>query len=453
MNPSIGSPTDDGPPSSRPADPVRRQFLRAAAAGGAAAGLGACASAPVASRASTAPATSIGRVVIVGGGFGGATVARYLRLWEPRVEVTLVDRHARYFSCPMSNLVIGGWRDMADIALGWDGLRAAGVKWVQSEVRAVDPAARTLRLADGRDLAYDRLVLSPGVDFITDGIAGLAEALESGRVLHAWKAGPETAALRAQLQAMPDGGVVALSIPKAPFRCPPGPYERACLVASYLKAQKPRSKLLVMDANPEVQSKKALFEGVFRDHYRDILEYRPDSELIALTGHTATPRAHFEFEELQADVLNVIPPQRGADLLRRAGLLDQADRWAGVHWLTMESTAAPGVHVLGDAVLSAPGMPKSGHLANQQGKLVAAALIQLLQGLPVNPEPLLMNTCYSYATPTLAMHVANVYRYDPTGATFRTVAGAGGLSVAPSELEATYARAWADNIWADTLAG
>jgi sulfite dehydrogenase len=426
--------------------------MQAAAAGVAGLGLGACAGGPGIPDGPAPQGRSIGRVVVVGGGFGGATVARYLRLWDPRVQVTLVDRNARYFSCPMSNLVIGGWREMSEITLGWEGLRALGVQRVQGEVQAADPVARVLRLSDGRSLAYDRLVLSPGVDFITDGIAGLEAALESGRVLHAWKAGPETGALRAQLQAMPDGGVVAISIPKAPYRCPPGPYERACMVASYLKAYKPRAKLLVMDANPEIQSKKSLFEAVFRDQYRGILDYRPNAELTALTGTTATPLARFQFEDVQADVLNVIPPQRGADLLRRMGLLDRAERWVGVNWLSMEATAVPGVHVLGDAVLSAPGMPKSGHLANQQGKLAAAAIIQLLQGLPVHPEPVLMNTCYSYTSPTQAMHVANVFQYDAGAATFKSVPGAGGLSGAPSELEARYAQGWAENIWADSLA-
>ncbi len=434
------------------ADPARRRLFRVAAAGAAGLGLGACASAPRVGDGAAARGPSIGRVVVVGGGFGGATATRYLRQWDPRVEVTLVDRNARYFSCPMSNLVIGGWREMAGITLGWDGLIAAGVRRVQGEVQAVDPAARTLRLADGRSLAWDRLVLSPGVDFITDGIDGLEDALESGRVLHAWKAGPETAALRAQLQSMPDGGVVAISIPRAPYRCPPAPYERACLVASYLKAFKPRSKLLLMDANPEVQSKRALFEAAFRAHYQGVLEYRPNSELTALSGATATPLARFEFEDVRADVLNVIPPQRGADLLGRMGLLDRAGRWVGVNWLSMEATAAPGVHVLGDAVLSAPGMPKSGHLANQQAKLAAAAIIRLLQGLPPNPAPVLANTCYSYATPTQAMHVANAYRYDAAEATFKPVPGAGELSAAASTQDARNAQAWAENIWADSLA-
>jgi sulfite dehydrogenase len=426
--------------------------MQAAAAGAVGLGLTACASGPgAAGRAPAAQGPTIGRVVVVGGGFGGATVARYLRLWDARVEVTLVDRNAHYVSCPVSNLVLGGWRELADITLGWDGLRAVGVRLLQGEVQAVDPAARTVRLADGRNLVYDRLVLSPGVDFITDGIGGLPEALASGRVLHAWKAGPQTAALRAQLQAMPEGGVVAISIPRAPYRCPPGPYERACLVASYLRAHKPRAKLLVMDANPEVQSKKALFETAFREHHRGILEYRPNSVLTALTGTAGTPLARFEFEDVQADVLNVIPPQRGADLLGRMGLLDRAGRWVGVNWLTLEATAAPAVHVLGDAVLSAAGMPKSGHLANQQAKLAAAAILQLLQGLPVDPDPVLMNTCYSHTTPTRAMHVAAVYRYDAAEATFKAVAGAGGVSATDSELEARYARGWAENIWADSL--
>ena len=270
-------------------------------------------------------------------------------------------------------------------------------------------------------------------------------------MVHSWKAGPQTVALRRQLEAMPDGGVVAISIPKVPYRCPPGPYERACTVASYLKLAKPRAKLLVLDANPEIQSKKALFERAFKDHYAGLLEYRPNAELREVDA--AARVAKFDFEDVKADVLNVIPPQRAGDIARQAGLVNVNARWVGVNWLTMEATAAPGVHVLGDATFSAPAMPKSGHMANQHAKVAAAAIIQLLKGEAVNPAPVVMNTCYSFVNATEAMHVASVHQYDAAEKTFKSVPGAGGLSAAAGQAEGRYALAWAENIWHDMLGG
>ncbi len=424
----------------RPIDAGRRRLLATGAALG---GLG------LAGCASTGAGPSIGRVVVVGGGFGGATAARYLRLWGGgQVDVTLVERQASFISCPISNLVVGGHKQMADITLGYDGLKALGVKVVQGEVTAIDTAGRKLRLAGGADLPYDRLILSPGIDFMLEQVGGLAVALDSGRVVHGWKAGPQTVALRKQLVDMADGGVYAISIPKVPYRCPPGPYERACMVASYLKQAKPRSKVLVLDANPEIQSKKALFERAFAQHYKDILEYRPNAELKEVSGQVAK----LEFEDVKADVLNVVPPQRAADLARGAGLVNINSRWVGVNWLTMESTAVPGVHVLGDASFSAPLMPKSGHMANQHAKVAAAAVIQLLKGEAVNATPVVMNTCYSFVTARDVIHVASVHQYDAADKTFKTVPGAGGVSAAANQVEGRYALSWADNIWNDMLA-
>jgi sulfide dehydrogenase [flavocytochrome c] flavoprotein chain len=408
----------------------------------------ALAAAALAGCAGMSSGPSIGRVVVVGGGYGGATAARYLKLWGGNVEVTLVERNADFVSCPISNLVLGGYKQMADITRRYDGLKAVGVKVMQGEVTAIDVAGKKLRLAGGGELPYDRLVLSPGIDFMADQIGGLQPALNSGRVLHSWKAGPQTVALRQQIEAMPDGGVFAMFIPKAPYRCPPGPYERACVVASYLKTAKPKSKVLVLDANPEITSKKGLFEKAFKDHYSGILEYRPNAELKELSGNVAK----LEFEDVKADVLNVIPPQRAGDLARTTGLLNMNNRWVGVNWLTMESTAAPGIHVLGDATFPAPLMPKSGHMANQHAKVAAAAIIQLLKGEAVNATPVVMNTCYSFVTGREAMHVASVHQYDAAEKTFKTVPGSGGVSAAANQIEARYALSWAENIWADSLA-
>ena len=422
-------------------NPSRRRLLAGAAALGGLAGLSGC--------ASTTQGPSIGRVVVVGGGFGGSTAARYLRLWGGNVDVTLVERSPQFISCPISNLVLGGYKQMADITRGYEGLQALGVKVLQGEVVAVDSAGRKVRLADGRELSYDRLILSPGIDFMTEQVGGLATAFERGDATHAWKAGPQTVQLRRQMEAMPDGGVFALSIPKAPYRCPPGPYERACMVASYLKQHKPKSKLLVLDANPEVQSKKALFERAFQQHYAGVLEYRANAELREVSGKLAK----LEFEDVKADVLNIVPPQRAADIAVKAGLVNVNQRWVGVNWLTMESTAAAGVHVLGDALFPGPLMPKSGHMANQHAKVAAAAVIQLLKGEEVNPAPVVMNTCYSFVTAKDVIHVASVHQYDAADKTMKTVPGSGGVSAGANQLEGRYALSWAQNIWDDMLEG
>ena len=397
--------------------------------------------------ASTASGPSIGRVVVVGGGFGGATAARYLKMWGGNIDVTLVERNPNFISCPISNLVLGGHKQMADISRGYGGLKALGVKVVQGDVTAVDTAGKKVRLAGGAELPYDRLIVSPGIDFMFEQVGGLQAAVDSGRIAHSWKAGPQTVALRKQLESMRDGGVFAMSIPKVPYRCPPGPYERACMVASYLKTAKPKSKVLVLDANPEIQSKKALFERAFKQHYDGIIEYRANAELKEVSGLTAK----LEFEDVRADVLNVIPPQRAGDLARSAGLITVNNRWVGVDWLTMESTAVKGVHILGDATFSAPAMPKSGHMANQHAKVAAAAIINLLKGEAVNDTPVVMNTCYSFVTARDVVHVASVHQYDAKDKTFKTVPGSGGVSTAASAQEGLYALSWADNIWNDML--
>ena len=419
--------------------PSRRRLLAGAAA------VGGLALAGCATGGATGP--SIGRVVIVGGGFGGATTARYLRMWGGNVDVTLVERNTSFVSCPISNLVVGGYKQIADVTRGYEGLKALGVKLVQGEVVAVDAAAKKVRLASGAELPYDRLVLSPGVDFMNEQVGGLSASLDSGQAVHSWKAGTQTVALRKQLEAMPDGGVFAMSIPKAPYRCPPGPYERACMVASYFKTAKPKSKVLVLDANPEITSKKGLFERAFAQHYQGLIEYRANAELKEVAGKVAK----FDFEDVKADVLNIIPPQRAGDIARSAGLINVNDRWVGVDWLTMEATAAKGIHVLGDATFSAPAMPKSGHMANQHAKVAAAAIIQLLKGEPVSATPVVMNTCYSFVTAKDVIHVASVHQYDAKDKTFKTVPGSGGVSAAANQLEGRYALSWADNIWDDML--
>ena len=425
----------------------RRQFVQAVGAGTA---LGA--SALVAGCASTGTARGP-KVVVIGGGYGGATAAKYLRMWsEQSIDVTLVEPSPAFVSCPISNLVLGGSKTLADITTPYDNLaRRHGVKVVRDTVVAIDADQRIVRLAGGGQLRYDRVIVSPGVDFMWDTLPGMNRPGAQERVLHSWKAGPQTVALRRQIEAMPDGGVFALSIPLAPYRCPPGPYERACQVAHYFSKVKPRSKVLVLDANDDVTSKGPLFKKAWNDRYRNIVEYRPRHKLVDVDAATGTLKFDFN-DDLQAAVLNVIPDMRAGDIAVKTGLATANKRWCEVDFLTFESKAVKNVHVLGDATLSAPAMPKSAHMANQHGKICAAAVIALLTGKTVNAQPLYNNTCYSFVSDQDVVHVASVHRYDAVQKTMITVPGSGGVSGAASELEGRYAMAWAHNIWADTLA-
>ncbi len=390
------------------------------------------------------------RVVVVGGGFGGATAAKYLRLWAPDIHVTLVERNREFISCPLSNRVLAGQVELIDLTRGYGALAAKyGINVVYEEVVAIDPEKQTVELDSGDLLPYDRLILAPGVDLLLDEIPGLKQPAARERVLHAWKAGPQTMALRRQLEAMQDGGVYAITIPKAPYRCPPGPYERACQVAWYFKTQKPKSKVLILDANDKVQSKEALFTKVWKEWYGDIVEYRPNSTLMDVDAAMLT--AKLEFEDVRAQVLNVIPPQRAAKIAADTGLITANNKWVGVDFLSYESVAKKNIHVLGDAILAAPAMPKSGHMANQHAKVAAAAVSALLQGQAPNPSPVINNTCYSFVSDKQVIHVASVHRYDAEKKTMVVAPGASGVSAGPNEQEGTYAESWGRNIWADML--
>ena len=421
----------------------RRSFLHGAAALGAL-GLVGCATSRVPAKA---------QVVVVGGGYGGATAAKYLRMWSDyRLQVVLVEPNDAFVSCPVSNLVLGGYKTMADITTPYDNLRKRhGVTLVKDRAERIDPAKKTVTLASGATIAYDKLVLSPGIDLMFDGIQGLKAAHDEGRILQAWKAGPETAALRRQLEAMPDGGVYALTIPEAPYRCPPGPYERACQVASYFKAAKPRSKVLVLDANQDVTSKGPLFKKVWAEQFAGIVEYRAQHNAVAVDAKSGVIKFDVQ-DEVKADVLNVLPPMRAGLIAVQTGLANANARWCNVDYLTFQSTAAKDIHVLGDSIQIAPGMPKSGHMANSHAKVAAAAIVAELAGWPVNPAPMLTNTCYSFVDGKNVIHVASVHEYVAAEKTFKTVAGSGGVSTGPSEMEGVYGWNWAQNIWADMLA-
>lgn len=422
----------------------RRSFLQSSAALSLL-GLGACATTSIPSRA---------KVVVVGGGYGGATAAKYVRLLSDyKIDVVLIEPNEAFISCPISNLVLGGSKQMADITTPYSGLaKNHGVTVVKDVAKSIDTAKKTVTLGGGATIAYDKLVVSPGIDLMFGSIEGLQAANASGQILQAWKAGPETVALRKQLEAMPDGGVYALTIPEAPYRCPPGPYERACQVAWYFKNAKPRSKVLILDANPDVTSKGALFKKVWAEQYKGIVEYRGQHKATAVDARSGLIKFDVQ-EDVKANVINALPSMRAGLIAVQTGLNNQANnRWCGVNYQTFESTAAKDVHVLGDSIQIAPAMPKSGHMANSHGKVAAAAIVAQLSGWAVNPAPMLTNTCYSFTDNKNVVHVASVHEYVAAERTFKTVAGSGGLSPAPTELEGVYAMNWAQNIWADSLA-
>ena len=429
-------------------DNTRRQILQTATAGMALGALGACAM-PGAGGGTPAKA----QVVVIGGGYGGATAAKYIRMWSGnKVSVVLVEPNGEFISCPISNLVIGGTRQMSDITVSYASLeKVHGVQRVRDRVTKIDTAARKVTLAGGATIAYDKLVVSPGIDFMYDSLPGLKSDAARETVLHAWKAGPQTVALRRQLEAMPNGGVYALAIPMAPYRCPPGPYERACMVAAYFKREKPRSKVLVFDANDDVTSKGKLFKAAWAQHYKGIIEYRPKHTLTDVD--VAGKRLVFEFEDpAKASVLNVVPPQRAGMIAVESGLATANGRWCEVNFIDFESKVAKDVHVLGDSIQPAPTMPKSGHMANQHAKVCAAAIVAKLSGQPIDDSPLTMNTCYSFVTEKEVVHVASVHAWNAQQNTYLPVQGSGGLSPAPSEAEGLAADNWARNIWADMLA-
>ena len=392
-------------------------------------------------------------ILVIGGGYGGATAAKYLRIFSNNTaRVTLVEPNAAFLSCPLSNLVVGGSRTMADITSSYGSLsKRHGIKVIQDSVVSIDPDKKKAKLASGKILSYDKAVISPGVSLIMSSIEGLAQANKDGVTLQAWKAGSETVMLHKQLAAMRDGGVFAISIPEAPNRCPPGPYERACQVANYLKQYKPKSKVLILDANEDVTSKGALFKKVWAEQYSGLIEYRPRNNVVAVDAQTKTLKIEVE-DDVRADVLNVLPAMSAGAIAVNTGLANSNGRWVNVNFLNFESTAHKDIHVLGDSIQVAPAMPKSGHMANQHAKVAAAAIVAGLSDWEINPAPVLTNTCYSFVNEKQTIHVASVHQYDAAEKTFKAVPGAGGLSPAPSTLEGVYAWGWAHNIWADSLA-
>lgn len=408
--------------------------------------LGLAASASLLARPSFGQASA--RILVVGGGFAGATCAREIKRAIPNASITLVEPSAAYTACPFSNAVIAGMRDLGAQQFSYEAVKAEGVALVAQAATGVDPQARLVTLADGTRLAYDRLVLAPGIDLRLDALPGYGEAAIEA-MPHAWKAGDQTLLLRRQLEAMEDGGLVVISSPANPFRCPPGPYERASLIAHYLKTRKPRSKLLILDAK-DVFSKQRLFQAAWRELYPGLIEWVPLSGGGKVTGvEPATRTFVTEFGRHQASVANVIPPQRAARIAEAAGVADRTG-WCPIDPTTFESRLQPSIHVIGDAAI-AGGMPKSAFSANAQAKVCAAAVVSLLAGKTPG-EPKLVNTCYSLVAPDYGISIAGVYR--PSNGLLTDIEGAGGVSPADAPpsfraLEASYAEAWFQTITAE----
>jgi len=387
------------------------------------------------------------RVVIIGGGFAGATAAKYIKMWSHNIDVILIERNAYFISCPQSNLVLGGNRTLQQLTRDYHQLTAKyDVELVQAEVIAIDGDSKKVKLYDGAEINYDRLIIAPGIDFIYDQLPMLASAEAQQKVPHAWKAGPQTVNLYNQIIAMKPGGRVVMTVPATPFRCPPGPYERACQIAYFLKNHNPTAKVLILDANGDVASKKALFKSSWQQYYPGLIEYLPSS--IIEHVDLKTRQVESEFDSFSADVLNVIPPQKAGKVAELAGVINIDNRWCEVDFLTYESKVRDHIHVIGDAIHAK--LPKSGHMANAQAKVCAAAIVALLNEQQPEQEPLLNNTCYSFIDNNKAGHVAAVYRYNKEHATMLPMPG-GGVSAQASELEGTYANAWAQNIWSDVL--
>ena len=388
------------------------------------------------------------RAVVIGGGFGGATAARYIKLIDPSIEVVLVEKSDRFVSCPVSNWVMVGMKQMKDISFGYEGLAARGIKIVRDEIIGIDAKAGYVQGKNGK-IDYDRLIVSPGIDFRYDLIEGFDDKAMD-LFPHAYKAGPQTVLLQQRLEALKPGGTVLLTVPDNAYRCPPGPYERASLIADFLKRQKPGSKLIVLDPHAKIASKGKLFKAAWDAYYSDVIDYRPEQIIAAVDSDKGTISTYDK--EFSADVINYIPDQKAGKLAFDLGLIPDKALWAPVKPQTLESTLVPGVHVIGDATdqLTSGPMPKSGFVANSMGKVAAAAVVAELSGKKP-PLPSFANTCYSLVNQNEAIYVTGVYKYDEAGGQNIKIAEASKTSPDRSALYGRYADDWATSIWSDML--
>ena len=423
---------------------TRRDFIKLVGTAGAASAVGLGLTACAGQQQKTmAKKTGGGRVVVVGGGFAGTVAAKYIRKMDPSIQVTLIEQEAKYVTCPFSNLVVGGLRSIDSITHSYDNLASKyDIKVVQDTATEIDPVAKKITTRNGGSMGYDRLVLSPGIDIKLGEIEGYDEAA-STMLPHAWKAGPQTVALRQQLEAMDDGGVVIIAPPANPFRCPPGPYERAALIAHYLKSFKPRSKILILDQKDKF-SKQGLFTAAWEELYPGMIEWvskSNDGQVFRVDAASKT--VYTEFDEHKGAVINIIPNQKAGQIAQTAGLVNEAG-WCPVDQRTFESSMHKDIYVIGDACIAGK-MPKSGYAANSQAKVCAAAIVAALNGEQPG-VPSYVNTCYSIAGPNYGISVAKVYKHTEKGIV--GIEGSGGLSPKGGNkaLEAVYAENWYDNI-------
>jgi sulfide dehydrogenase [flavocytochrome c] flavoprotein subunit len=423
---------------------TRRNFLKLTGAGAAASALGYAGGARAA-----IPSGIKARVVVIGGGFGGATAAKYLRIADPSIQVTLVEPNTKFVTCPFSNLVLGGLRTMDSITHGYDALRNKhGVNVVHDLVTAIDPAKKTVTLKSGKHLSYDRLIVSPGIDFKWNAIAGYDEKA-SAVMPHSWKAGPQTILLKKKLEAMKNGGTVVMVAPPNPFRCPPGPYERASMIAHYLSKHKPKSKIIILDPKDDF-SKKGLFMDGWAKVYPGMIEWVAGAKGGKVKSvNTKTMTIEGELDKYKADVANVIPPQTAGSIAIKAGLANGSG-WCPVDPKTFESKIHKGIHVIGDASIAGD-LPKSGFAANSEAKIAANAIASLLRGDTVH-DASYVNTCYSLIAPDYAISVAGVYRVTEQGV--KSIPGSGGVSPKDADAgfranEARYTLGWYASISAD----
>lgn len=389
-----------------------------------------------------------GRVIVIGGGMAGATVAKYLRYWGGTgVQVTLIERDATYASSIMSNLVLNGRRTMSSLQYGYSNLATRyGVKVVKGEVATIDPVGSVVTLIGGTRYAYDRLVVAPGVDF--DIIPGLETAAAQAKVPHAWKAGPQTTALRNMITAMPSGGVFVMSIPAKPYRCPPGPYERACVVADWLKRNRPGSKVIVLDANPGITAEAHTFTNAFDVVHKGVIEYHPGVNIASVD--TTTMTVNTSIGNIRGNVLNLIPSQRAGKVVSANGLADAGGKWTSVNVLSYEANVAPRIHVIGDA--SATTQPKAGHIANQEAKVCADAILRLFSGRTLDPSPQTNSACYSPITFDTASWLTATFAYDPVSKTMVPVPASSGEAAVRSKDNYEEMGKWFTTLMADSFA-
>jgi sulfide dehydrogenase [flavocytochrome c] flavoprotein chain len=392
-----------------------------------------------------------GRVVVIGGGMAGTTVAKYLRLWGGTgVEVTLIEPNAVYYSNIFSNMVLTGERTLNQLAFNYTVLKSKyGVKVVPNSVTNIDPVGRYVKLNNGSSIAYDRLVIAPGIDFDPLPMSGTASA--QAKIVHAWKAGIQTTSLKAQVQSMTNKDTFILTIPPKPYRCPPGPYERACVIADYLKRIKGGGKVIILDANPGIQAEVENFTNAFNSTHKSIITYVPNALLTSIDANTGT--VNTSVGAFKGKVINAIPTHKAGNLITQSGIgLANAGsgRWAGVNVLSYESTAVPSVHVIGDA--SATTQPKAGHIANAEAKVCADSIIHLLRGEPLNPVPITNSACFTPITKTTASWLSVVYRYDPASGTMLPTGNGVTESLGANADNYEEMIKWFDNLMADTFA-